>query len=606
MKSITKHIIISTICALVILSSAPIFAREIDFTISLSSESTQPGRQINLYIVIVGDADLPAINLPFTSGLDVKYRGVNRKPVEVDGTPTISTTFTYNIVPRTEGSYNIGPLRFEFGENTYISNGVVLNVSKSAATPLYDEVSGDIDISDRIYLEVDFPKKVFYVNEAIPVVSSFYSDWLDVEDVKVWDDPSENYVTEKYETGETVIIEKGAGRVVRVNFLKTIFAPEAGKFDFGPVISSFTVVKKTAQLLNPNEEFYNKFLGKAARKDMEIKVDPIQITVLPIPSKGRPTSFTGAVGSYNMNVDIDKTRVKPGELINIAVNITGGGNTNMLRPPIMPKADGLVFYDPKVEIKSDGIKMSQSIKVSSPDVKELPELIFSYFDPEKGEYITLKKGPIHLDIIKPEKPPLAAGEKKAALKEKEPVEVRPALIGIKGNPGRLRVVDPYFFKRWPFAALVLFPLFVLAAAIAVERRLYILRTDKAYAGWLRALKVSKEDVHQAQSYLKRGDISGFYGQVFRTLQNYFALRLDVPSGGISAQSLDSLLSADIVESDVITNIKHLFNDCYTARYTSGEHKKLGKEDMAAALKSTKEVISYLDGIRLLCKKRSKE
>ena len=59
-----------------------------------------------------------------------------------------------------------------------------------------------------------------------------------------------------------------------------------------------------------------------------------------MPDAGKPDSFTGAVGVFNISTDIDKTELKANEALNYKIKITGAGNIKLLKRKVHLAATG--------------------------------------------------------------------------------------------------------------------------------------------------------------------------------------------------------------------------------------------------------------------------
>ena len=134
---------------------------------------------------------------------------------------------------------------------------------------------------------------------------------------------------------------------------------------------------------------------------------PVKIEIRPLPLTGRPPSFKNAVGrAFGMEVQAGRTVVRVGDPIELRVLIRGSGRLSGLILPELA-AMGLVAEQfsapeepPSGEVLEDGKgKLFRvSARLRSTDVKEIPALSFSYFDPEQGSYKTVTSQPIALSV----------------------------------------------------------------------------------------------------------------------------------------------------------------------------------------------------------------
>jgi len=135
------------------------------------------------------------------------------------------------------------------------------------------------DIREHIFIEVEVPSEA-RVSEEVPVQVRFYTDWLDVEDLKVWDGPSDAYIAGDFVTGGTEMAVRGGTKYAVLLFSKKLVFQSAGDHDYGPVKASCVVTKPKAQLLNDNREFYDEYLGRRKSRGLAIESETYSIHVL--------------------------------------------------------------------------------------------------------------------------------------------------------------------------------------------------------------------------------------------------------------------------------------------------------------------------------------
>ena len=73
------------------------------------------------------------------------------------------------------------------------------------------------------------------------------------------------------------------------------------------------------------DDFFNdSIFGRTMRH--AVLSPAVSIEVLPLPEEGKPSDFSGVVGSYTLNATVDKSSVKTNEAISYKINIEGQGN----------------------------------------------------------------------------------------------------------------------------------------------------------------------------------------------------------------------------------------------------------------------------------------
>lgn len=119
----------------------------------------------------------------------------------------------------------------------------------------------------------------------------------------------------------------------------------------------------------------------------------VEVNVLPLPAQGKPLSFSGAVGQFQIQTQIDGTTFPAGQPISLRVRLEGQGNAKVVELPAIEWGDNLEVYDVKSESKffKDGLSFKEFeilVIAKNPGEVNIPQINFSYFDPTLKQYIT--------------------------------------------------------------------------------------------------------------------------------------------------------------------------------------------------------------------------
>lgn len=133
-----------------------------------------------------------------------------------------------------------------------------------------------------------------------------------------------------------------------------------------------------------------------------------RITVRPLPQAGRPASFVNAIGEgFSIDVRASRSVVSVGEPIELVVGLRGAPPLTGLSLPPLGGPDALPaaqFSVPDgslagtVDDEAGTKRFPVTVRVRSAEVREIPPLPFSYFDPSVGEYRTVYSEPVALSV----------------------------------------------------------------------------------------------------------------------------------------------------------------------------------------------------------------
>ena len=128
----------------------------------------------------------------------------------------------------------------------------------------------------------------------------------------------------------------------------------------------------------------------------------LSVRVRPLPDPA-PALFDGAVGQFDMTTRVEADSAAVGRPLSLTVRVEGQGTLTTLSPPRLDSVPGLDVYEPTVE--TDVERNGRSLRGTKTFTYTLvprtggrhavPRVAFSYFDPEKQQYQTLRaRGPV--------------------------------------------------------------------------------------------------------------------------------------------------------------------------------------------------------------------
>lgn len=185
------------------------------------------------------------------------------------------------------------------------------------------------------------------------------------------------------------------------------------------------------------------------------------------PLRGRPESWTGAVGRWNVSARLEAPRARVGDPFVLVLRVEGEGNASLLpRPPLEISWADVVAADERIALDStphtfSGAKeFSWLVTPRESGTQTVPEVRYVAFDPVRRRYQTLQSEPLRLVVATGDRVLLPPARARAGASA--PLELRPAL------GGATRVALPGGAWWIWFALLVPIPWIVLRA-VALQR-----------------------------------------------------------------------------------------------------------------------------------------
>ncbi|MEM6325870.1 MAG: BatD family protein [Bacteroidota bacterium] len=180
-----------------------------------------------------------------------------------------------------------------------------------------------------------------------------------------------------------------------------LFPARAGNLELAPM--DYEIEVQEARADDPFAPFFRPFSTR--RMDREATAAATSIEVRPLPA-GAPPSFTGAVGAFELSAQMETGEVEPGEPVRLALTVRGTGNAATLEAPEIAALDGVDAYAPDSDrrVDRDRVPLRSARTFTYTFVPqgtsvEIPEIEWSYFDPDANEYVTLREGPFPITVV---------------------------------------------------------------------------------------------------------------------------------------------------------------------------------------------------------------
>lgn len=445
------------------------------------------------------------------------------------------------------------------------------------------------EIKDKVFLMIKVEKEQVYVNEISSLWVKLFVSGFSIKDIQYPKFSHRAFLT----TGFDQPLQK-TERVKDVlfdtwEFKMAIFSQKPGDYFLGPTELRCVLQGREGG----TESFHSKdqkeavedYFGRYETLSLNLKSEKIKIRVMPFPIKGRPVDFNGAVGNFHFKMEAHPKEARVGNPITLRMIIEGKGNFSAVTAPTLKRTDDFKIYKPQI-IQKDGLKIFEQVLLPQTEVKEVPEASFSFFNPDKKVYLTLLQGPLPIKVVKLEKN-VVQGEKEVLGRD---------ILFIKDSPGKLIRKGDFLYKNSVFLLTQLLAILLFISFLLLNRQRERMRTDVRYAGKRRASKRAKKGLRELERMIKEGKSKEFYDILFKTLQVYLGDKFQIPSGGITGETVDQALRAKEIDKKLCGNLKNIFEECDQARY--GSLLTLERSKMEEIFLLMKETIRRLEIERL--------
>jgi hypothetical protein len=420
-----------------------------DLTVTAHAEFDPPvvplGEHVTYRVVVtamIEGVSLPE-KLPTPPGLELTLSGRGFSYESLGNRIQPRTTHNYRVSVKSPGAYVLPSYR-----GSAEGKSVTIPEARLQVLPAGTPAPGR---SARLLVEA--PAGEFYIGQTLLVRV-------------VLMDPGDNSVvglSQPHVSGDAFVAEPGpvryrrelrndAGRMVAAHICEMLVTPiKEGQLSLaaqGQAIFNRPVAGRGIALAN-----YNPLLDS----------EPVSVTVKHLPPEGELPGFTGAIGSFRIELPRPSTnQVRAGEPLALTVTVRGEGNLTRLVPPKPTWAKGWQIFPPladsasPMEIQLRGsVSFTYALIPVSDTVQATPVIPFCCFDPTRQQYVDLTIPPVPIKVLPAPNGAASVATVMPSVAEdpsQPPIERELAMTGLAESPGRsVATLMPVQERAWFFA-----------------------------------------------------------------------------------------------------------------------------------------------------------
>ena len=584
-----KNVFVSVL--VMMMTTGQAMAQGVSFEARVSKRSLGLNERLRVDFIMNenGDDFIP----PSFSGFKV-FSGPNQSISNswINGKRSFSKTYTYFLTPTRKGALTIAQATIKIDGETYKTSPIKITVTEAVEVPR-DPNSPEYLIDDNLHLVAEISNSRPYLNEAITVVYKLYfrnplriSDGRAVENPQFADFWSHNIDIPRLKVENATY--KGEPYSVVVWKKSVLYPQKTGKLTLEPLSLSLVIDLPS----NRRDFFGNRILQQSSRT---VTAGRRTINVKPLPEKGKPVNFFGAVGQFNFDALINKNALKASESFEIKLKVTGNGNLKLFNLPELVLPNTLEVFEPEhsENVKTTLSGMQGNIEDNYTVVPRfqgkypIAPVSFSYFDPKKEKYFTLRSSEQIVDVYGGPVANNSNDNSSAAIAKQLLTNTGESFRFIKLNPNLEPIVKKEFWNTKLFYALLIFPILLLIAFVLLVQRNHRISNDVEGSRLRVANRLSKKYLGEAKKNLKNKTL--FYDALERALFNYLKARLKIKADDFSKDKITEILADKKLAEIEIQSFIALLENCEVARYSPATDAKM-QQDFDQAL----SVISNID------------
>jgi hypothetical protein len=506
----------------------------------------------------------------------------------VNGVKSFNRSFTYILQPTKKGTFTIKSASIEFNDEIYKTAPIKISVTDAIQQPK-DPNSPDYKAGEGIHLVAEVSKGNPYVNEPLTVVYKLYFDpRFIVRNVREVANPKYNGFWSQHidiKKLEAVAGTYNGQDYAMVVWRKVILYPlEAGNKPLEPLSIHLDVDVPTRKRIGFMETTSYSTTQKT------VSAGAKSINVKPLPEKGKPENFTGAVGTFDFSVKASKTQLKAGESLDLVVTASGNGNLKLFQLPKPEFPNAFEVFDPqhKEEVNTPLTGMTGKISDTYTIIPQfkgkytIKPQTFAYFDLSSNSYKTITSEPIEITVLEGN---AVAGSNQND--NKKPVVKNDTFQYIKLTSYLTPINKTPFFGSNLFYGLLVAPFLLLPIIILARKKKEARDADEFGNRVRRNTKLAKKFLADAKKQM--GNKVPFYMAMEKALHNFLKAKLHIETSEMSKENIQELLLNKKASEATVAQFISLMNDCEFARYTPSSEVAM-QQDYDKAV----EVISELE------------
>jgi len=585
---------------------------EVTATATLNVQSFPLSRAAQLSISVQGTRSFQP-QIPEVEGLRLHQQGQSTQVQIINGDYSVSVTSTYLVEALRSGSFVIPAIKIEFKDGVVETAAIpftVTKVKKTAQTQPAQKGSaaatrlGSGAADEVAFMRVVPEKQASYSGEVVPVqIKVYFRDGLQAELNSVPQLTGEGFVLEQL-TGEPARTREivGNSRYAVLIWDSALTGIKEGEHTLSMELDATLLLRQQRRDPFGRNSFFGDFFSSYREKEVKVTSPKLEMKVLSLPEDGKPANFSGAIGDFHLQVNAEPLVIAKGDPVTLIMTVSGEGNFDRVQVPELQEKEGWKRYTPSSVFHPEGRNnlgkkvFEQALVAKSDDVKHVPSLAFSYFDPQVQRYKNLVSAPIPLNIQSVQAAyddakdtSLHAGmvdEEEIGVVQTNKTETKqllPGLAPLQLDSGKMNTkLEPLFVNRWflLFCAMVLF---LIAIVMIVRFRQAKLAGNPRLQRQRSMQQLQSQREIEMSERLTAGDSHGFLRSCRTLIQEQLGLLWDMEAAAITQSDLQGRLTPDSV-------LVAIFRAAEDSAYGGQELSEEQMQEFSAGLKKELEAL----------------
>ena len=582
--------------------------RRVSVHASVHPQRATLGEALTLSIEVRGAQNTPAPALNI-DGFESRYLGPSTQVSISNGQVAASVQHRYSLLPLKSGQFTLGPFSVEHQGQQYHTDPLKVTIAVAQPSPSPSgrpsspaqqrpQATGG---HNGLSLALSVPRPEVYLHERVPVTVKLNIGAARVADVQYPQFSTDGFAIEPFSEPTRQRQTLGDQTFTVLHFDTEVIPLRSGSLALGPASLQLNVLTRRRGGSPFSDPFFDRFFQNdvfstfsSERRRLTLRSDSLTLSVQPLPEAGRPDNFSGAVGSFELDVTAVPQDLPVGDPITVQMRINGTGYLADAAAPTFVQADGFRTYEPLAGKTQGSTKSFEQVLIPQDQTLDaVPAVRFSYFDPQAHRYRTLESQPIALVVRPPQtttRKTVVTGHPDApsARSQAEQEALGQDIVYIKDGPGSLVPhAKPWYrslgFLLWQPCRCCSSWVPGGTTGVAADSTPIALRPF--YSGG----ETGTTEPVPSGAPSNPGGVPALYTVLARTLQAYVSAKFDLPPGGVDTQALRERG----VSQACLDQIERVEETCEQVRFAQGTTASM-RDKSHETLSLVRQIIDQLE------------
>lgn len=366
-------------------------ALAVEARLVLDRETIEAGETVGMQVVVDGTQRTATPTVPQIPGVRMRYLGPSSQMENINGQTTVRVSHRYQLALDTTNDVVIPPMQVRVANQTLSTQPGRIRVLPREAH------------EEPVWLKLVMDRDEVVVGDTFPVELHLYFQAIRSPSAPRFD--LDGFVVGRSTQPTQAATQRGNQQWSVVIWKFAVTATKPGDLVVGPAEMDLVLLLPAQAPRRPGSLMDDFFGPPREARQVTLKSGSHRLKAIAPPSLGRPASYAGAVGRFQMNAYVNPAQLTVGDPATVRLTIQGRGGIERLELGTWPEDPAFRVYPgtngfmPADELGLTGVKTMEFVLVPErPGKLKIPVPPLVFFDPETRRYDQATVDDLTLDV----------------------------------------------------------------------------------------------------------------------------------------------------------------------------------------------------------------